>query len=138
MIIIFILSQFLITIILINGATIKSSPHQCIHYSNKVRKNNGFGDTVGACMNCNTARPQCYGDCQAQLDILKVACNDVCLPDGYFFDAASTLNGCWEDIERQIGIEMEKCGCNSASSFHKNYIFVIITIISLLYFIIYI
>lgn len=124
----------LMTSVIIN-AEIKADPHQCIHYTNKIRKANGWGNTVGACMNCITARPKCYADCQAQLDLVKTACEGVCLPDGYFFDAASTLNGCWDDIKRQISIEMERCGCNSASNFNKSYIFIIITIISILYFI---
>jgi hypothetical protein len=128
----------LLIIIAINdAAVIKPSPHQCIHYTNKIRKQNGWGDTVGACMNCNTARPECYGDCQPQLDLVKQACTGVCLPEGYYFDSSSTLNGCWDDIKRQIGIEMEKCGCNSANNNNKSYIFILITIISLLYFIIY-
>lgn len=120
---------------LVNGE-IKPDPHQCIHYTNKIRKNNGWGNTVGACMNCITARPLCYADCQDQLELVKTACNGVCLPDGYFFDSASTLNGCWKNIKRQITIEMERCGCNSANTYTKGYIFLLITILSLLYFII--
>ena len=123
--------------VLINGAEIKPDSHQCIHYTNKIRKANGWGNTVGACMNCITARPKCYGDCQTQLDLVKTACEGVCLPDGYFFDSASTLNGCWDDIKRQISIEMERCGCNSANNSNKSYIFIFITIMSILYFIIY-
>ena len=128
----------LLSLVLIKvNAEIKADPHQCIHYTNKIRKNNGWGNTVGACMNCIAARPECYSDCQDQLELVKKACEGVCLPDGYFFDAGSTLNGCWKDIKRQITIEMERCGCHSANICTKNYIFIMITILSLLYFIIY-
>jgi len=134
--ILLVLLILVLVLVLVNGE-IKADDHQCIHYTNKIRKNNGWGNTIGACMNCITARPECYADCQEQLDLVKKACDGVCLPDGYFFDAASTLNGCWKDIKRQITIEMERCGCNSANTYKKNYIFLLITILSLLYFIIY-
>lgn len=37
-------------------------------------------------MNCDPALPECYFSCQELIGKMYIACDSVCLPDGYFFD----------------------------------------------------
>lgn len=46
----------------------------------------GDGSTPTSCMSCNPALPTCYGICQVLIDQYYLFCDDVCLPEGYYFD----------------------------------------------------
>ena len=63
---------------------IVSSVHQCIHYTNKIVKLLGISSIQ--CVSCNPSTPFCATGCQNALDYQYVACEGVCLPDGFFFD----------------------------------------------------
>jgi hypothetical protein len=91
--------------------------HTCIHASNKVRKA-GDGSTEFSCMGCDPAHAECAPGCGALVKKLYRNCANVCLPDGYYFDPRSELQGCWEDEAnaKEISIQVNRCGCNYASA----------------------
>ena len=90
----------------------------CIHTKNVLatRKlgKNGDGSIPSSCMNCNPTLSDCYFDCQALIDQVYVTCDDICLPDGYYFDPQSTMSGCFKSNLPELKIQIERCGCNSA------------------------
>jgi hypothetical protein len=94
-------------------SAVPAGDHQCIHATRKLGKN-GDGSTDSSCMHCDPAVEFCYFNCQELIDGMYEACDDVCLPDGYYFDASFTLTGCWKDVKPDIKIGVERCGCNSA------------------------
>lgn len=76
----------------------------------------GDGSTPSSCMACDPTLPTCYGFCQALIDKLYYFCDDVCLPDGYYFDPGSQLKGCWPEVIDRVKIKVERCGCNTAAA----------------------
>jgi hypothetical protein len=46
----------------------------------------GNGSTSSSCMSCDPTHPVCQPKCQNKVNYLYYACDDICLPDGYFFD----------------------------------------------------
>lgn len=46
----------------------------------------GDGTTEDSCMGCDPTLKDCFSDCQRLVDQLYRQCDDVCLPDGYYFD----------------------------------------------------
>ncbi|KAJ1431611.1 hypothetical protein B484DRAFT_327811, partial [Ochromonadaceae sp. CCMP2298] len=74
----------------------------------------GDGSTPGSCMACDPAVPECGEDCQGSIGAMYVECDSICLPDGYYFDALSTVSGCWEAAKPELKIMVERCGCDAA------------------------
>jgi hypothetical protein len=99
---------------LVSVSAVAPGDHQCIHATRKLGKN-GDGSTESSCMHCDPAIEFCYFNCQELIDQMYESCDDVCLPDGYYFDASFTLTGCWKDVKPDIKIGVERCGCNSAT-----------------------
>lgn len=89
------------------------SAHSCIHATRKLHKN-GDGTTEESCMSCDPALADCFFNCQDLIDKVYTSCKDVCLPDGYYFDPLSTIDGCFENNRGIMKIKFERCGCNSA------------------------
>ena len=94
-------------------SAVPAGEHQCIHATRKLGKN-GDGSTDSSCMHCDPAIEFCYFNCQELIDQMYEACDGVCLPDGYYFDASFTITGCWKDAKSDLKIGVERCGCNSA------------------------
>eukprot|EP01041_Mallomonas_annulata_P004431 gene4431-8832_t len=92
----------------------KNNIHHCVHATNKIKKR-GDGSTSSSCMRCDPALPSCAVGCQTLIDVLYRVCDNICIPDGYYFDSASLLQGCWSDNENEIKIQVERCGCNSSN-----------------------
>jgi len=84
--------------------------HRCVHASAKLYKSTQAGNP---CMQCDPSSNQCNPGCQLLIDAQYHLCDKMCLPDGYFFDAAWTLPGCFADNKAQIKVAVERCGCNS-------------------------
>ncbi len=53
--------------------------------------------------------------CQDLIDTVYHVCANLTLPDGYFFDPLFKLDGGWDTNLDAMKINVEKCGCNSAS-----------------------
>jgi hypothetical protein len=103
-----ILAICLFPIVLVNS---EGSVHKCVHSSTKLAKR-GRGNTETSCMGCNPAMPACSSGCQNLIDKLYINCDNVCLPDGYYFDPQWELQGCWKDNIKKVKIKVERCGCN--------------------------
>lgn len=84
--------------------------HRCVHASTKLYKSTKAGNP---CMQCDPSSSQCNPGCQLLIDAQYHLCDKMCLPDGYFFDAAWTLPGCFKNNKAQIKVAVERCGCNS-------------------------
>jgi len=88
--------------------------HRCVWASNKLRKS-GDGSTPNSCSNCAPTVPTCSPGCQDLIDTVYWACAEIEIPDGYYFDPINELDGVWEDNLGIFKINVERCGCNSAS-----------------------
>ena len=62
----------------------------CVNAVNDISKN-GFGATRSSCMGWDPALPTCYFNCQPLVKRLYEWCDNVCLPDGFYFDPST----CW-------------------------------------------
>ena len=60
----------------------------CVNAVNDISKN-GFGSTRTSCMGCDPALPTCYFNCQPLVKRLYEWCDNVCLPDGFYFDPST-------------------------------------------------
>ncbi len=49
------------------------------------------------------------------IDTVYHVCDNVTLPDGYYFDPLFNLDGGWSENLDAMKINVERCGCNSAS-----------------------
>ena len=69
---------------------IEASVHQCVHYTRKVTKLQTEIDPPTICVGCDPTTPFCDPLCQKWIEYQFAACNGVCLPDGFFFDASKS------------------------------------------------
>lgn len=97
----------------------------------------GDGSTPQSCISCDPTHQYCVKGCQKLIDRVYRACDNTCLPDGYFYDPSEfrtwnyltrlsehsfwtfldyKLSGCWEKNLKDMKIAVERCGCNGASS----------------------
>ena len=109
--------QSTLSTMLVSAETATNFPptvHRCVWAGNKVRKA-GDGSTVGSCSSCDPAINECPAGCQDLIDTLYWSCAEITIPDGYYFDPKNTLDGLWDDSLEQMKINVERCGCNSAS-----------------------
>ena len=105
------------SIFLASAETVTNFPptvHRCVWAGNKLRKA-GDGSTEGSCSSCDPTRPECPAGCQDLIDTLYWSCAEVSMPDGYYFDPQNNLDGLWDENLSQMKINVERCGCNSAS-----------------------
>ena len=96
---------------IIHAKQIKAGVHSCVHISTKLAKI-GNGKTTGSCLSCDPTRPTCPSNCQSLIDQMYHVCDDVCLPDEYYYDANYEITGCWSSAKSQIKIATERCGKN--------------------------
>ena len=89
------------------------SVHRCVHSATKLAKQTKADNP---CMNCDPAADQCNPGCQVLIDGLYHVCSGMCLPDGYYFDPQSQMEGCFAENKDKFKIAVEKCGCNSGFS----------------------
>ena len=82
--------------------------------TNKLRKS-GDGSTITSCYGCDPAQPVCSVGCQDLIDTVYYVCDGVTMPDGYYFDPTFQLTGSFIDNLDDMKINVERCGCNSAS-----------------------
>jgi len=94
--------------------TFPPTAHRCVWASNKLRKT-GDGSTPGSCSNCDPTASTCSPGCQDLIDTVYWACAEIDMPDGYYFDPINELSGVWEDNLDTFKINVERCGCNSAT-----------------------
>ena len=66
---------------------IEPSVHQCVHYTRKVTKLYTLNDPPLRCVMCDPTTSFCNPICQKWVDYQFAACQGVCLPEGFFFDA---------------------------------------------------
>jgi len=100
----------------VNAESLTNFPatvHRCVWATNKLRKA-GDGSTPSSCSNCDPAIPTCNPGCQDLIDTVYHACDQIELPDGYYYDPINELSGVWEDNLVQYKINVERCGCNAA------------------------
>ena len=91
--------------------------HRCVHSTTKLAKQTAGGNP---CFNCDPATNECNPGCQILIDGLYHVCSGMCLPDGYFFDPESNLEGCFNNVKSEFKIGVERCGCNSGFSLQSS------------------
>lgn len=84
--------------------------HRCVHSATKLKKSGLAGTN---CYNCDPSSNECNPGCQIIIDGLYHVCDNICLPDGYYFDPDSKLEGCFPAIKAQFKIAVERCGCDA-------------------------
>ena len=57
-------------------------------------------------MSCNPALPTCYGICQVLIDQYYLFCDDVCLPEGYYFDPSMLPHSAVSIIDLKLFIRV--------------------------------
>ncbi|RQM28524.1 hypothetical protein B5M09_006692 [Aphanomyces astaci] len=75
----------------------------------------GDGTTPGSCMSCDPTTNKCAPKCQPLLDTFYRACDGVYTPPDLAFDPAKNISGFWGDVQVQVRISVQRCGCNKAS-----------------------
>ena len=86
------------------------------------------------CLGCDPAIEYCAYGCQELVDTLYLNCDEMCLPDGYYYDSAFNIEGCWNEAKPQVKIGVERCGCDAAFSLQPSALLVtcLILLLSLL------
>lgn len=69
------------------GKLMNTVPH-CIHAVNEISKN-GYGSTPSSCMGCDPTLPACYFNCKPLVNNLYKYCDNICIPDGFYFDPSA-------------------------------------------------
>lgn len=78
-------------------------------------------------MRCDPTQPICPQNCQNLINNLYTNCENVCLPDGYFFDPLNEYFGCFEENSQNILIGVQRCGCNNSNKiFNFNFLILIL------------
>lgn len=60
------------------------------------------------------------------------ACDGICLPYNFYYDANYQIDGCWGDAKEEIKIAVERCGCSAAAKLSFKYKYTICFIIVIL------
>lgn len=105
----------LLQIVYVTDCSLDVSSHSCIHVTRKIAKN-GYAATEGACLQCDPASNSCPFGCQLLIDRVFLQCSGQCIPEGYYFDPAARLSGCFEENTEAMVIAAQRCGCNSTSN----------------------
>merc|ERR1712005_46677 len=82
---------------------------KCIETARNIRaiKRNDITNEK-TCIACYPTRNMCPRGCQDLIDKLYSACEDVTMPDGWYFDPDGQLTGRWRyEIREQLKIEVE-------------------------------
>mmetsp|Transcript_3244 Transcript_3244/g.4724 ORF Transcript_3244/g.4724 Transcript_3244/m.4724 type:complete len:149 (-) Transcript_3244:137-583(-) len=113
----FLLLSFLLFLVLLGqqceAGCDASSNSECISILEDISVRTG----TQQCMSCQPAKATCASGCQTQIDQMYIYCDGVELPDGFYFDPAEEINGCWEDVvDFEIKNAVERCGCDAAVS----------------------
>ncbi len=93
------ITKFLLFLYIHSTLAVKQTPkkdiiesvHQCIHYTNKVNKL--LSEQGKQCLSCDPTKPTEFCDpaCQYALDYQYVACEGICLPDGFYFNPGKII-----------------------------------------------
>ena len=91
----------------------EADANSCVSVTRKMQNS----DTT--CLMCDPTYEFCGGKCQQLIDNVYTGCDGVCLPDGFYYDEARTLSGCWDKkLKAELKIQVGRCGCSAAG--HKS------------------